>query len=570
MQVDTAVYIIVNTITAKHPIIILSAAAFTLFLPFSGKPFHIDSPVTIYIARQLRIDPLDPPSSDFGRLLSNWNHTELPEESAFHATPHPPIVSYWLAPFIGLFGEKEAVLNWAFFPFFLGAILYFYLLCGLFRIRSPLSSSLLFAVSPVLLVNAQNLMYDVPLSFFAIASFYHLFRDDSPKNAFLAGLFTGLACLTKFTAGTLLLAEGSYLIIRGRWKNLFVFTVPAAGLNLIWLAHNIHFLGGWQLTQNGHAAYIAGDLRYRLERMVAYIGGGFVLPVFPLVLWWMSGRNRKAGCALGAGTFTWSALLMTVLDYSWTSAAVYWCCSFAGSILILQLGYFISGKFYGITSGPQHTSRNEPPPAKSVSLRSIPPKNLSLGIHTVLQISGGMFLTLYAARYSLVFIFVFIILFAKAVESWLPQDRQQLLWRTAIPLSLITSLLLSISDYRIVNAEKTVAEDIAGRYGNTTVYFKGRLGYLYYMHAAGAAYLSPMNRQPAKGDVVVKDCFYNDDTIVVKAMQQRLELVDSLSYPLFPLRTIGGRAGFYGNDRLPYAWVTRPSHRTFLLYRVVR
>jgi hypothetical protein len=28
-----------------------------------------------------------------------------------------------------------------------------------------------------------------------------------------------------------------------------------------------------------------------------------------------------------------------------------------------------------------------------------------------------------------------------------------------------------------------------------------------------------------------------------------------------------GRAGFYGDDRLPYAWVTSPEERLFFVYR---
>ncbi|MBN1306871.1 MAG: glycosyltransferase family 39 protein, partial [Chitinispirillaceae bacterium] len=197
-----------DSATCKQAIV-LGAAAFLLFLPFSGKPFHIDSPVTVYIAEQLLSDPLNPPAGEYGPLLSAWNHTELPEESAFHATPHPPLIPFWAALFVGLFGANEPAVNWAFFPFYLGSLLYFFGLCRRFDIHGRLAAAMLFAVSPILFVNAQNVMCDVPLTLFSIGCFYHLFRSDTARDTLLAGALAGCACLTKFTAGTLLVSAAA-------------------------------------------------------------------------------------------------------------------------------------------------------------------------------------------------------------------------------------------------------------------------------------------------------------------------------------------------------------------------
>ncbi|MBN1577357.1 MAG: glycosyltransferase family 39 protein [Chitinispirillaceae bacterium] len=551
----------------RKGVLVLSAAAFLLFIPFSGKPFHIDSPVTVYIAEQLLCDPLNPPAGEYGPLLSPWNHTELPDESAFHATPHPPLISLWAALSIKFFGMHEPVVNWAFFPFYLGSLLYFFGLCRRFDIQARLAAATLFAVSPVLFVNAQNVMYDVPLTLFSIGCFYHMFRSDTARDALLAGTLAGCACLTKFTAGTLLISAAVYFAMRKQWRNLLLFALPAAGCNLLWLLHNLHYFHAWQLTQNGHAIYLLGDIRYRFERMIAYIGAGYLVPPLTLFLYWKSRSCPRLGILVGIGTLIWSSLLVIFLHYSVLSALIYWFCAFAGGILMVQLPFFALTGFQKRDTGSAVNGHFSPIQSNRSSLNL---QGTALLTHAVLQMAGGLFLTLYAIRYSLAFIFIFILLSAKSAELFLSPQSQRRFWLAAIGTSLLLSLSLSMSDYNIVNAEKRAAYDIKARFPGQTVFFKGRLGYLYYMHRIGAKSLTQTNEVPAQGDLIIKNCFYRDDADVLTMLGSRLQLIDSLTYPIFPLRTIGGRAGFYGNDRLPYAWVRKPPERTFQVYRVVR
>jgi 4-amino-4-deoxy-L-arabinose transferase-like glycosyltransferase len=527
--------------------LLLAVTALLLYIPFSSKPFHIDSPVTVYIAEQILVNPLNPPAGEYGPLLWPWNHTELTEKSAFRATPHPPLISYWAAVVIRIFGADELIVNWSFFPFYLGTILFFYLLCGLFGIRSACTVSLLFAVSPALYINAQNVMYDVPLTMFCIGCFYFLFRSDRRGDALLAGVFAGMACLVKFTAGTLVIAGALYFLLKRDTKGLLLFLCTAALFNLLWMFHNIYFLHGWQLTQNGHATYIPGDIRYRFERMVSYIGAGFMLPPCIVYLWWKTRTLRITGLALGCGVMLWSVLLVIVVHYSATSALVYCICAFAGVLLLLQIPAFARSAVNGKTSAV----------------------NTVLTLHMVLQIVGGLFLTLYASRYSLPFIFILIIMAAKTAEQFLPVGSQKNFWKIAIGFSLALSIMMSVSDYQIVNAEKQAASAIRKKYPDDEVFFKGRLGYLYYMHHAGAKSLTSRENRPGNGNLVVRNCFYEkDDGDFFSENASRLQLIDSLVYPVFPFRTIGGRAGFYGNDRLPFAWVQTPKYRLFQIFRV--
>src|SRR5262245_31899824 len=64
-------------------------APVVLLLPFIGKPFHIDDPLFVWMARQITQDPSDPFS-----INVFWGDTTEP---MFLANQNPPGISYWLA-----------------------------------------------------------------------------------------------------------------------------------------------------------------------------------------------------------------------------------------------------------------------------------------------------------------------------------------------------------------------------------------------------------------------------------------------------------------------------------------
>jgi hypothetical protein len=53
--------------------------------------------------------PLNPQIGDFGKILEIWNHTNLDENSIYYSTPHPPLIPYIIAPFVGIFGDNRSV-----------------------------------------------------------------------------------------------------------------------------------------------------------------------------------------------------------------------------------------------------------------------------------------------------------------------------------------------------------------------------------------------------------------------------------------------------------------------------
>ena len=69
----------------------------------------IDAPVFVAVARQIVAAPADP----FGFQMI-WDPTS-PDTAVFNR--NPPLLSYWLAPWIALFGERETVMHAALLPF---------------------------------------------------------------------------------------------------------------------------------------------------------------------------------------------------------------------------------------------------------------------------------------------------------------------------------------------------------------------------------------------------------------------------------------------------------------------
>jgi hypothetical protein len=525
----------------KNPVFVIFLLCIVSFAPFSNKAFHMDSPVTVYMARQMTHDIVNPPLGDYGKLLSFWNHTDLPQSSAFYATPHPPLVPLYLTAFVTLFGENELVLNWAMFPFFFLAVVFFYRIAGLCLPRWRFHATLLFMAGPVVFVNAQNVMLDVPLMTFCMGAFYFLFRSATAGDALAAGLFCTLACLTKFTGGTVLVSGLIFYALSRQWRQCLWFLLPFVALYGLWTAHNISLWGTIQLLANGHAHFIMGDIRYRFERLMSYAGGTIVLPVFPLVLSLCIKKYHAAALIATGAAAVWSFLMYSRLHYSISSASIYALSASAGAVLLYVV----------LVSSLKSENR---------------PRGISLFTHVFLQIIGGGFLTLYSSRYLLPVIFACVLSLALLVDSLEKRISKKLIWATLIGTSATLSVLLSISDYQFVNAERRVAADILRLYPHAKTYYCGRLGYMYYADRAGFVNLLLPQAAPTANDILLKNTAFGDDSRFFTDTTS-LALLAELHYPMIPLRAMTGRAGFYGDDRLPYAWVTRPKDRVFCVHR---
>ena len=377
---------------------------------------------------------------------------------------------------------------------------------------------------------------------FSLASFYFLFRSDKPAYAFLAGALAACACLTKYTAGTLIISGLVYYAYVKNWRGCVFFLLPAILGNGLWALHNIIFWGNIEIIANGHMHYVWGDFRYRFERMLSELGGTIVFPLFLLPLFFILKDFRRIACIITAGAATWALLLCHTLHYS-VSAAVFYALSASVGALLL----------YGCVR----------PAFNSGGARDV-----SLTVHLFLQVIGGLFLTTYESRYTLPFVFIAIIFIARLLERFNNASFKKAVWGICILSSAMLSIVLSVADYQYANADRLAATDIQKRFPSQKTYFFGRLGYLYYMDKAGFSSLHPSGDSLKTGDLLVQNCFSKDDGAFF-SQKSNFILLEDLHYPLIPIRTLGGRSGFYGLDRLPFAWSTSPTDREFKVYEFI-
>jgi hypothetical protein len=222
----------------------LTATGIALFALM--KPVHIDDTVVLHVAANILRDPLRPFAGEFFWL-------EEPQPLA-KVTTNPPLVSYWLAPWIALAGYREWVLHLSFAPFVA------LLMWGMHRLATRWLGAqwAWWAVGWLMLSPAvlpgMNLMRDVPALALLVGGLACWVEGLERRQAqwLIAGaLLVGLAGLAKYTALIGLPLVALYTLQRRAYGALGWLTLallPIAGwsaLNL-WTDGEVHLVYLWQ------------------------------------------------------------------------------------------------------------------------------------------------------------------------------------------------------------------------------------------------------------------------------------------------------------------------------------
>ncbi len=156
------------------------------------KPVTVDDTAYLAYARHISSHPTDP----YGFTAFWW---DKPQE-ALHILV-PPVVPYWLALGMSLFGESPAVLKLWMFPFVLTLAVSLRALLARFARGAEGFALPLLMLSPAVLPTV-NLMLDVPATALALASvalFIHLTPARPVGGGVLVGALAALAMQTKYT-----------------------------------------------------------------------------------------------------------------------------------------------------------------------------------------------------------------------------------------------------------------------------------------------------------------------------------------------------------------------------------
>lgn len=166
--------------------------AVVVTLADAAKPVLIDDTAYLRYARQIARDPLDP----YGFAIL-WYTVPEPAMEVLC----PPVLPYWLAPAVWLFGDSPPLVKLWLFPV---VWLFAWSLRELLRrfARGTESAALPLVVLSPAVLPMVNVMLDVPavaLGLAALVLFIRAADRDSRRLAAAAGLVTALAMQTKYT-----------------------------------------------------------------------------------------------------------------------------------------------------------------------------------------------------------------------------------------------------------------------------------------------------------------------------------------------------------------------------------
>jgi 4-amino-4-deoxy-L-arabinose transferase-like glycosyltransferase len=210
---------------------------------------------------------------------------------------NPPLVSYYLAPWIALFGPAESWLHAAMLPFSLAAALSFLGICRR-TTGAGVGPAFLLVATPAYLVLATTLMVDVPLLAGMLFAVYALLRSTESHPArwqWAAGFAGAAAGLTKYVGFSIapLLAAGALLLCARRGGALARVSIPPLVVWGLWGAFTavryggVHFLGSSDVVLDS-GRFDRDEFWNHLVSVPIYYGLALIFPI----VWWFRALIR--------------------------------------------------------------------------------------------------------------------------------------------------------------------------------------------------------------------------------------------------------------------------------------
>jgi 4-amino-4-deoxy-L-arabinose transferase-like glycosyltransferase len=556
-------------ISPRVTVVAAVGLALALCLPFAGKAFHIDDPAFLNLSGMIGWNPLHatPVDYDFGGGV-------IPQLLPYEIT-HPLLVPYYIKIVRAVFGGSEIALHLAFLVFPAIALASLVALSAALFPGSGwprLALAGFFATLPAFLVNAQNVMTDVPAVAFlllAMAGFVRGIEQDAPRPLWLGSVALTLAIFTSYQMGIFVPLVLLYAVARRRATAatvaaaLLPLAVLAAWLVAVYALYDVFPVLKSKLADS--QASIGGELRkgltpllmlHRGVSVLAFVGASlaFVLPLH----YALQGRFARGGLL--------RYVLLLAVAYPLTLAVARYPLGAQ-----LALSAFVAAGLLALVTlveTARACARRRGESAREVFL-----------LAWISCVVGYCVLLLpfSAARYPLPAYPAMLILLL-GDPAWNLATRGR---RAAVGLVLCGSAVLALasaySDYRYAATYRefaqAVAELRATRPAGSNVWYVGEWGMHYYMERAGARYLHADSTAPLRGDLVVlpeMPRFWAPSPEV----RSRLAPAGSRRYAsALPLRLFNARsrAGFYAQfiGMLPFA-VSRQPDEVFQIYEVVR
>jgi hypothetical protein len=527
--------------------LILPALALLFTLLNCAKPLHIDDAAYYCYAAHIAEHPLSP--YDFEIL---WYDQPRPANQVLA----PPLLLYWWAAGLHLFGDQPFLWKLWLLPFNLLLVWSLYHLCRRFARGLELPLVLLTVFSPALLPSL-NLMLDVPalsLSLTALAIFLRACDRDDIRLSLLAGLVTGLAMQTKYTAFVtpvvlLVYACGASRVRHALWSVAVALALFAGWELFVALRHGeAHFLANLG-QQNGRPGQ---KMLHLLQPLLTLVGG--LAPAVTLLgllaLRWSGRAVLLVGIAMAAGyaVLAWVPLSHSVLLRSPKSQTRLLSLNHA---LHAALGLAFALVLFVVIRRllrPKPVVGSDITGAPSGTLMSARRLDWFLVGWLALEVAGYLTLTPFpAARRVLGIVVVSAMLIGRLASRALQEPSQRLVVHRVVAAGIALGLGFHVVDWTEARAiEKVVARAVDRlplHDEKERVWYSGVWSFKFYAERAGMRTVVPERSQLRAGDWLV----VADDPIPHLRLcprQAPLRIIESIDSPSWlPFRTL---TVFYG------------------------
>ena len=513
--------------------ILLLLIIFAIFFPFVDKPFNIDDPLFLWVAKHIQSDPLN-----FYGFNVNWYRSVEPMAII---NKNPPLFSYFLAITGGVFGWSEITMHLAMMLHLFALTLGTFRLAGQFGVP-PLKATLISICTPVVMVSGTTVMCDVPMVALWVwaVSFWIDGNEASNRNnwfLFGAGLLIAAAGLTKYFGASLIPLLAAYSLVRRtpvtRW--LPHLLIPVAMFCLYeWLTRRMYGVG---LFTDAFAfsaktsSEIHPSLVIKSIDSLTFIGGGLIVVMFfvpfmfrlKCVLYILAGM-----VAIGVSSYYLNTNIDTYLATSMHQAVFIMA---AIIILAISLADFLKNKDH-----------------KSLLLLL-----WVLGVF----VFASMVNWTVNERIVLPMAPAVGILISRSIK-WNPGSRDWIKFSYALAPALIVSLLVTLADYRwaseMQGAVKKAVLYNSHKNPQRRLWFAGHWGFQYYMEQAGGTALDFTASKVQAGDTFASPFFGADlekfpDGFVDFADELKTSPLPWIS-DMSPLMDAGFYASTFGH--LPY------------------
>jgi 4-amino-4-deoxy-L-arabinose transferase-like glycosyltransferase len=533
----------------RRDLLVATGVTLLVLVPFLGKPLHIDDPLFVWTAEQIRQRP-----TDFYGFALNWYGYQ---QDMAEVTKNPPGLSFYLAVASLFVGLSEWAIHAVLLLPAVGLAWGTYLVAERYTQR-PLLAALASVATPAWLVSATTAMCDISiLCLWVWAIHFWLQGLDRQRFGLLvaAGLCIAAAALTKYFAIALVPLLGMVALVRRRqpYECVIALLLPVFALVLLDIYTTFKYHRGLVrdtlpyvgMIQEGYGvdsltqlllglSFLGGSvatLLFFLPRVVGWQGGLIVLGVSTM----LSALCIRGGDFVGLPINTengrdWGALLHVLLFLLAALQAIalmileLWRRRDEGSLLLVAwiLGTWVFSAYLNW----------------SVNVRTLLPLVPALAILLARRIDEASPPATAAAGQS----------------SWMPRA-----WldSTALAMAMLVSLTVAWGDYQYAVAQRELArqaiELTKGTKGH--VYFQGHWGFQYYLQRAGAIALKLDHEIVFMRDVMV----IPSNNINITLLPERLvKLRDRELVPVpSPAVTTSAEleAGFYfGHRGSPFAF----------------